>query len=178
MFAPEAQTPRPPGKAGRYEFTLEDLRVLQTSPLSLLRVSAAANHPRRPLFLSRRGADGRFEVWFAGDGGALRAFAPSILPAHESAFAMTVHKSQGSEFAQVLLILPETPSPLLTRSLFYTGITRAKQQVEIWGLPARLLEAVNTRAERAAGLAERLALPDAIRPDVAPAKTEQLGLFD
>ena len=57
---PGAQTPRPPGKAGRYEFTLADLRVLQTSPLSLLRVSAAANHPRRPLFLSRRGADGRF----------------------------------------------------------------------------------------------------------------------
>ncbi len=116
-------------------------------------------------------------VFFEAEAG-FRAFAPARLPSHDSAFAMTVHKSQGSEFAQVLLVLPETPSPLLTRSLFYTGITRAKQQVEIWGLPARLLEAVNTRAERAAGLAERLALPDAIRPDVAPAKTEQLGLFD
>ncbi|MOA41435.1 RecBCD enzyme subunit RecD [compost metagenome] len=69
---------------------------------------------------------------------------------------MTVHKSQGSEFSEVLLALPELPSPLLTRALFYTGITRAKHKVEIWGLPARLAEAVNTKAERAAGLAERL----------------------
>ncbi len=115
-------------------------------------------------------------VFFEAETG-FRPFAPARLPSHDSAFAMTVHKSQGSEFAQVLLVLPETPSPLLTRSLFYTGITRAKQQVEIWSLPARLLEAVNTRAERAAGLAERLALPCTVQ-SVAAAKTEQLGLFD
>ncbi|AHL77263.1 exodeoxyribonuclease V subunit alpha [Stutzerimonas stutzeri] len=96
-------------------------------------------------------------VFFEGDDG-YRGFAPARLPSHDSAFAMTVHKSQGSEFAEVLLALPEQPSPLLTRSLFYTGITRAKRKVEIWALPARLAEAVNTRAERAAGLAERLSL--------------------
>ena len=94
-------------------------------------------------------------VFFEGDEG-FRGFAPARLPSHDSAFAMTVHKSQGSEFAEVLLALPEQPSPLLTRSLFYTGITRAKRKVEIWALPARLAEAVITRAERAAGLAERL----------------------
>ncbi|PAV47106.1 exodeoxyribonuclease V subunit alpha, partial [Pseudomonas sp. HAR-UPW-AIA-41] len=120
-------------------------------------------------------------VFFEAETG-FRPFAPARLPSHDSAFAMTVHKSQGSEFAQVLLVLPETPSPLLTRSLFYTGITRAKQQVEIWGLPARLLEAVNTRAERAAGLAERLArsdvLPAAQSPSVEIDKAGQLGLFD
>ena len=115
-------------------------------------------------------------VFFEAETG-FRPFAPARLPSHDSAFAMTVHKSQGSEFAQVLLVLPETPSPLLTRSLFYTGITRAKQQVEIWGLPARLLEAVSTRAERAAGLAERLARPCTVQ-SVTAAKTEQLGLFD
>ena len=93
--------------------------------------------------------------FFEGDEG-FRGFAPARLPSHDSAFAMTVHKSQGSEFAEVLLALPEQPSPLLTRSLFYTGITRAKRKVEIWALPARLAEAVTTRAERAAGLAERL----------------------
>jgi len=85
----------------------------------------------------------------------------------------------------VLLALPEQPSPLLTRSLFYTGITRAKRKVEIWALPARLAEAVNTRAERAAGLAERLALPSAqtrateevraAKPDEP--KSDQLSLF-
>jgi len=123
-------------------------------------------------------------VFFEGDEG-YRGFAPARLPSHDSAFAMTVHKSQGSEFTEVLLALPEQPSPLLTRSLFYTGITRAKRKVEIWALPARLAEAVNTRAERAAGLAERLVLPSAqtrateavpaAKPDEP--NSDQLSLF-
>ncbi len=112
-------------------------------------------------------------VYFEGDEG-FRAFAPARLPSHDSAFAMTVHKSQGSEFSEVLLALPESPSPLLTRALFYTGITRAKHKVEIWGLPARLAEAVNTKAERAAGLAERLAQE---APDGSGAEQGQLTLF-
>ncbi|MBX9764587.1 MAG: exodeoxyribonuclease V subunit alpha [Pseudomonadaceae bacterium] len=117
-------------------------------------------------------------VFFEGEDG-YRPFAPARLPSHDSAFAMTVHKSQGSEFANVLLVLPELPSPLLSRSLFYTGITRAKHKVEIWALPARLGEAVATRAERAAGLAERLAT----KPnDAAPAPSiaegfSQFALF-
>lgn len=126
--------------------------------------------------------DHGLRVFFEGDEG-YRAFAPARLPSHDSAFAMTVHKSQGSEFAEVLLALPEVPSPLLTRALFYTGITRAKRKVEIWALPARLAEAVATRAERAAGLAERLALgeapPDSPEPATEPAEPrgDQLSLF-
>ncbi|MDF3193056.1 exodeoxyribonuclease V subunit alpha [Pseudomonas sp. 1928-m] len=117
-------------------------------------------------------------VFFEGEEG-YRPFAPARLPSHDSAFAMTVHKSQGSEFAEVLLVLPEQPSPLLSRSLFYTGITRAKHKVEIWALPARLGEAVATRAERAAGLAERLATTYAAAQVHAPTATNgQLGLFD
>jgi exodeoxyribonuclease V alpha subunit len=119
-------------------------------------------------------------VFFEGDEG-YRAFAPARLPSHDSAFAMTVHKSQGSEFSEVLLALPEQPSPLLTRSLFYTGITRAKRKVEIWALPARLREAVSTRAERAAGLAERLGVESWRTGDASsappPSETEQLSLF-
>ncbi|WP_339730307.1 exodeoxyribonuclease V subunit alpha [uncultured Pseudomonas sp.] len=117
-------------------------------------------------------------VFFEGEDG-YRPFAPARLPSHDSAFAMTVHKSQGSEFSEVLLMLPELPSPLLTRSLFYTGITRAKHKVEIWGLPARLSEAVATRAERAAGLAERLATTSLIatpQPFAADGST-QFSLF-
>lgn len=106
-----------------------------------------------------------------------RPFAPARLPSHDSAFAMTVHKSQGSEFAEVLLVLPDQPSPLLTRALFYTGITRAKHKVEIWGQAARLGEAVNTRAERAAGLAERLAVATPSVPVTPPATPDQLALF-
>lgn len=116
-------------------------------------------------------------VHFEGEDG-YRAFAPARLPSHDSAFAMTVHKSQGSEFGEVLLALPELPSPLLTRALFYTGITRAKHRVDIWGLPARLLDAVETRAERAAGLARRLARED-VPMEAAPATPDQgqLDLF-
>lgn len=121
-------------------------------------------------------------VYFESEGSGeegFRPFAPARLPSHDSAFAMTVHKSQGSEFSEVLLALPEQPSPLLSRSLFYTGITRAKHKVEIWGLPARLAEAVATCAERAAGLAERLAnAPATGHLDVPIATNGQLGLFN
>lgn len=117
-------------------------------------------------------------VFFEGEEG-YRPFAPARLPSHDSAFAMTVHKSQGSEFSEVLLVLPELPSPLLSRSLFYTGITRAKHKVEIWALPARLGEAVATRAERAAGLAERLAIRPLISKPQPPAEdgSSQFTLF-
>ena len=120
-------------------------------------------------------------VFFEGEDG-YRPFAPARLPSHDCAFAMTVHKSQGSEFSEVLLVLPEQPSPLLSRSLFYTGITRAKLKVEIWGLPARLGEAVATRAERAAGLAERLAVDPATQsrsaaPPASGTGHAQLPLF-
>jgi exodeoxyribonuclease V alpha subunit len=117
-------------------------------------------------------------VFFEDEEG-YRPFAPARLPSHDSAFAMTVHKSQGSEFSEVLLVLPEQPSPLLTRSLFYTGITRAKHKVEIWALPPRLSEAVATRAERAAGLAERLTnAATVVRAEAPIATNGQLGLFD
>ncbi|WP_372873982.1 exodeoxyribonuclease V subunit alpha [Pseudomonas sp.] len=120
-------------------------------------------------------------VFFESEEG-FRPFAPARLPSHDSAFAMTVHKSQGSEFSEVLLVLPEQPSPLLSRSLFYTGITRAKHKVEIWGLPARLGEAVATRAERAAGLAGRLAVDSttqtgSVAPPDSGADHAQLPLF-
>ena len=118
-------------------------------------------------------------------GAGHRAFTPARLPSHDSAFAMTVHKSQGSEFAEVLLALPDRPSPLLSRALLYTGITRAKRKVELWALPARLAEAVTTRAERAAGLAERLAVSVPASTSAAPASSaaasptaaDQLSLF-
>ncbi|WP_462384440.1 exodeoxyribonuclease V subunit alpha [Pseudomonas sp. Marseille-QA0892] len=117
-------------------------------------------------------------VFFEGEDGH-RHFAPARLPSHDCAFAMTVHKSQGSEFDEVLLALPDQPSPLLTRALFYTGITRAKRRVEIWSVPERLVDAVITRAERASGLAERLRVVGAPRetPAAAPEEVGQLDLF-
>ncbi|HLA05312.1 MAG TPA: ATP-binding domain-containing protein, partial [Syntrophales bacterium] len=88
--------------------------------------------------------------------GAVRKFLPSRLPAHETVYAMTVHKSQGSEFDRVLFMLPDRDVPLLTRELIYTGITRAKNFVEIWGKEEIFREAVSRRITRKSGLGELL----------------------
>ena len=82
------------------------------------------------------------------------------LPAHDTAYAMTIHKSQGSEFDTVLIRLPETPSRALTRELLYTGITRAKDRVIVVGRPEVVREAVSLSQELTgtvgAALEERL----------------------
>ena len=103
--------------------------------------------------------DGPLWAWLPGENGSpeLRRIAPAQLPAHEPAFAMTVHKSQGSEFDRVLLLLPERDSPVLTRELIYTGLTRARSRVEIWSAPGILERGVARRTERASGLRDALA---------------------
>jgi exodeoxyribonuclease V alpha subunit len=69
---------------------------------------------------------------------------------------MTIHKSQGSEFDKVLLVLPDTAdSPILTRELLYTGVTRARHEVVVQSPHAVLLECASRRVERASGLARR-----------------------
>ncbi|KPK00478.1 MAG: hypothetical protein AMJ60_01115 [Desulfobacterales bacterium SG8_35] len=95
-------------------------------------------------------------AFFRGESGLLRNFAPHLLPEHETVFAMTVHKSQGSEFDRVLLILPERDSPLLTRELLYTALTRAREKVEIWGKKAIFVSGVKRKIKRTSGLAEAL----------------------
>jgi exodeoxyribonuclease V alpha subunit len=69
---------------------------------------------------------------------------------------MTVHKSQGSEFDRVLLFLPDRAVPVLTRELIYTGITRGKEKVEVWGSEEVFQEAISRRIERASGLRDAL----------------------
>jgi len=77
-------------------------------------------------------ADGRLRVAFPADGGeSMRWISPLRLPAVETAFAMTVHKSQGSEFEHVALLMPNTMSPVLSRELVYTAITRAKRHFSL-----------------------------------------------
>ncbi|KRG64365.1 exodeoxyribonuclease V subunit alpha [Stenotrophomonas terrae] len=97
-------------------------------------------------------------AWFPGDDPANpRAFHPAALPLHESAFAMTVHKAQGSEFDQVWLQLPRRDNRVLSRELLYTGITRARNGLHLAG-SAEVIEAALARhASRWSGLAQRLA---------------------
>ncbi len=107
------------------------------------------------LVLPRPGT-GELRVWFLDAEGQPRDFAPGRLPEHETVFAMTVHKSQGSEFKDVLLLLPDADSPVLTRELVYTGVTRARRRVELWLLPEVLRQALARRTARTSGLAARL----------------------
>lgn len=69
---------------------------------------------------------------------------------------MTVHKSQGSEFDRVVVVLPLELTPILTRELVYTAITRARKRVEVWGTESVLHAAVAQSVQRSSGLRERL----------------------
>ena len=101
--------------------------------------------------------DSALRVWFRGAvAGTLREVSPARLPRHETAFALSVHKSQGSEFEEVTFVLPERASPVLTRELVYTAVTRARRKVTIVGSEVVLRQAIAARVERASGLAERL----------------------
>jgi exodeoxyribonuclease V alpha subunit len=113
-------------------------------------------------------------AWFIGKENTLRRFAPARLPQHEAAYAMTVHKSQGSEFDRVLFILPDGDAPVLTRELIYTGLTRARSQVELWWNEAVFMKAAARRAERNSGLRDLLTSPVA---KIERPRPEQLRLF-
>lgn len=102
-------------------------------------------------------ADGTPLAWFPGDGiERVRAFHPAALPAHESAFAMTVHKAQGSEFDEVWLQLPRADSRVLSRELLYTGLTRARSVLHVAGSADVITAALARHAGRVSGLGWRL----------------------
>jgi len=89
---------------------------------------------------------------FFGAGGTLRRLAPSRLPPHETVYAMSVHKSQGSEFDEVAVLLPPHPSPVLSRELLYTAVTRARHRVTIHASREVVEHAITHRIDRASGL--------------------------
>ncbi|MBK8100885.1 MAG: exodeoxyribonuclease V subunit alpha [Planctomycetes bacterium] len=120
-----------------------------------------ANDPQTRLFNGDLGvawpdAEGRELIWF-GEGESLRAVSPLRLPAHETAWAMTVHKAQGSEFAQVLLMMPDKPGPSWQAALIYTAITRAQRTATVVADPDLLAPALANWQSRSSGLAEALA---------------------
>jgi exodeoxyribonuclease V alpha subunit len=101
-------------------------------------------------------SSGHLRVYFL-DGDTLRSVSVSRLYQVETAFAMTVHKSQGSEFEHTALVLPKGGSRVITRELVYTGITRARQNFTlIEGQPGLLLTAIAHQSHRASGLGQQL----------------------
>ena len=106
-----------------------------------------------------RGADGRLAAHFRTPDGTLRSLSVRQLPPNVPAYALTVHKSQGSEFDKVLLVLPPTPHPLVSRELIYTGVTRARKHVTVHATDAVLRDACRARVKRGSALAGRLGWP-------------------
>ncbi len=99
---------------------------------------------------------GQLRVWFEQSDGSLRAIMPGRLPEHETVYAMTIHKSQGSEFPHVMIVLPENMNPLLSRELLYTAITRAKERVDVAATKSVFMHTVNQQVQRNSGLQAKL----------------------
>lgn len=98
-------------------------------------------------------------VVFRNARGEIRTYLASRLPPHETCFAMTVHKSQGSEFERVLMVLaPATTiatQGLLTREMLYTAVTRARSHLSLYCEQQQLDDCLANRSERQSGLGER-----------------------
>lgn len=109
-----------------------------------------------------RSDDGAIVAWFTGGSDGVRGFHPSALPAHGGAFAMTVHKAQGSEFDSVWLLLPRHDARTLSRELVYTAITRARRELHVCSGEQSLRAALARHAVRVSGLAHRLRTPSGV----------------
>jgi len=108
--------------------------------------------------LCLEGEDGQLRVYFVMPDGSVADYQPSRLPSHQTVFAMTVHKSQGSEFSHTLLALPNYALPVVNRELIYTGITRAKKRLTLMADLSLVASAIRSRASRNSRLTERLAI--------------------
>ena len=105
----------------------------------------------------RKDDSGNIKAYFEDGKGGIKSVLPAYLTYSETVFAMTIHKSQGSEFSKVLVVLPEgTSNALLTRELLYTGITRAKDHITIQGKQDTIDYAVSTCVKRISGITGRI----------------------
>jgi exodeoxyribonuclease V alpha subunit len=105
----------------------------------------------------RKDTSGNMKAYFEDAKGGVKSVLPAYLTYSETVFAMTIHKSQGSEFNNVLVVLPEgTSNALLTRELLYTGITRAKDHITIQGKQDTIDYAVSTCVKRISGITGRI----------------------
>jgi exodeoxyribonuclease V alpha subunit len=124
-----------------------------TTPFFRQIVMVTRNDYGRGLFNGDTGVvfetESRPRAWFRDKG---KGYPLSQIPAHEAAYAVTIHKAQGSEFDTVLILIPDRLSPVVTRQLLYTGITRARSKVIIAGRPDLIAQAVALSPERRSNL--------------------------
>src|SRR5690606_29426641 len=100
---------------------------------------------------------GELHAWLPGDGGALRELATHEIGRWQPAYAMTVHRAQGSEYDEVMVLVPPAGSALASRSWLYTAISRARKRLVVAGAADAVAAAIARPALRVSGLAQRLA---------------------
>ena len=140
-----------------------------------------ALYPGRPILVTRndprtglsngdtgialRGADGGVQVWFPeldDTQGRPRLVSPARLPPHESFFAVTVHRAQGSEYDEIVVVPGPAESRAATRELLYTAVTRARRRVVVYGTEESVRAAVERGTERSSGLRDALVRPGSL----------------
>lgn len=146
---------------GRVEHYLQTSRRLQRAGLWYVGrpVMILQNHPFLQLYngdigicLADPDNENELTVLFRKSDGTVKKVPPNRVPDCETAFAMTIHKSQGSEFEQVLIVLPERLNPVLNKELLYTAVTRAKQSLTVCARPNIFKETIRLKIERVTGL--------------------------
>lgn len=143
--------------AGKWEVTPE-AAAYQGRPLMVVDNNYEVNlfNGDTGLVLKDPESGGVFHAFFPTGGGEVRRIPLALLPEHETAYAMTIHKSQGSEFDEVVVILPDHQSAVLSRELLYTALTRARQRVEVWGRGDIFKDTVEAETRRHGGLRDKL----------------------
>jgi exodeoxyribonuclease V alpha subunit len=105
----------------------------------------------------RKDSSGNYKAWFIDHENKLRSVLPAYITSAETVFAMTIHKSQGSEYNKVVVVLPENKEiALLTRELLYTAITRAKEKAILFADETTFLTTAENKVNRASGIADRI----------------------
>jgi exodeoxyribonuclease V alpha subunit len=129
----------------------------ENQPIIIMRNDYALGLFNGDVGIIRKDDKGVFKAWFESVDGSIKQVLPGFISAYETVFAMTIHKSQGSEFTSVAVILPKDEKlAILTRELLYTGITRGKKEVVLFGNKAVIDSAVLRKVERASGIIERI----------------------
>ena len=106
--------------------------------------------------LVRPDEDGVLKAWFLTGKEEVKSVLPGYISNAETVFAMTIHKSQGSEFNKVLVVLPKGEDiKILTRELLYTAVTRAKEKLTLQGSEALILQTAKALVERGSGIIDR-----------------------
>jgi exodeoxyribonuclease V alpha subunit len=129
------------------------------------------NNPEHQLFngdigiclRNKKGVPG-LSVFFQRPDGSVQSYPPSRIAACETAFATTIHKSQGSEFDEVLVVLPDSPNKVLSKELLYTAVTRAKQSIRFVATKDVFDAAINRKISRTTRLSEHIQTINTMQP--------------